>query len=435
MRMLATLVSVVMLLADASAPADLHGKVVTTDGQAVSGASVMIYSASPKKGAATSDPFDYPECEKSATADDQGAFTIAGVDASLQYELLVSADGYRPTMLKKVDPARGNITAKLNKPPADVEPEMMVKGRVTDDKGEPIFGAKVEVNACRSANSTQFGGESEFIESSSYTNAKGEFLLVIKKSGYTFDLRINSRSFAPTLFKGVSGGEATNEYSLTPGASITGKVVKDGQPVSGVKMMLVQEDRNSENWLGVKSAVTGDDGKYTFTHVHADTRYDVSATSKSLAGRGALPVATVASTGDGSTVEVEELSIEPGLTVSGQLVASSGTPAFDKARLTLSRNSGWDDGLEATADKDGKFEFKNVAADGYNLQIRLGGFHPSKENTSAEPYGARYLMGRVDEDITDLKIQLDPDPADPPNYNNRAGWEGIRNSRLTGVSQ
>jgi len=85
-------------------------------------------------------------------------------------------------------------------------------------------------------------------------------------------------------------------------------------------------------------------------------------------------------------------------------------------------------------DKDGKFEFKSIAPDLEVLQVKLSGFHVSKENASAEPYGARYLTGRVDDNINDLKIQLDPDPADPPNYNNRAGWEGIRSSPLRGIT-
>src|SRR5262245_39495237 len=118
--MLAALVSLVLLLADAP-PADLHGKVVGPDGHPNSGATAQVYSVTPKKGDATIKPTDHPDCEKSGGADTAGAFVIPAVDKTMFYEILVSADGFRPTLLKKVDPGRGDITAKLTKPPADVE--------------------------------------------------------------------------------------------------------------------------------------------------------------------------------------------------------------------------------------------------------------------------------------------------------------------------
>ena len=43
--------SLLMLLADGIAPTQLTGKVVDPDGNPVSGATVQVYSATPKKGA------------------------------------------------------------------------------------------------------------------------------------------------------------------------------------------------------------------------------------------------------------------------------------------------------------------------------------------------------------------------------------------------
>ena len=60
---------------------------------------------------------------------------------------------------------------------------MVVKGRIVDTNGKPAVGAKVEVSAYQEGNSTTFGGESSVIEPLTYTNAKGEFTLVAKKSG------------------------------------------------------------------------------------------------------------------------------------------------------------------------------------------------------------------------------------------------------------
>ena len=186
--MFAAILSALLLLADGSSSASLSGHVVGPDGSPVNGATVMVYTAAPKKGSPTTNPTESPDCGKTSITDASGAFAIDGVDSTQQFELLVLSDANRPLMLKKVDPARGQITAKLKSLPADVDATMVVKGRIVDTNGKPAVGAKVEVSAYQEGNSTTFGGESSVIEPLTYTNAKGEFTLVAKKSGLTFNM-------------------------------------------------------------------------------------------------------------------------------------------------------------------------------------------------------------------------------------------------------
>jgi len=54
---------------------------------------------------------------------------------------------------------------------------------------------------------------------------------------------------APTMFSHVLEGQ-TRSIMLAVGSTVTGRVVKDGQPLSGVKMLLIQVDHLSETWLG-----------------------------------------------------------------------------------------------------------------------------------------------------------------------------------------
>src|SRR5262245_14837379 len=108
--MFSLMLSVLLLLSDAPA-ADLSGKVVAPDGSAVNAATVLVYNASPKKGAPTTNPSEDPDCQKFATTDASGAFSIAGVDSSKSFQILVVSDTYRPLLLKKVDPVAGTITA------------------------------------------------------------------------------------------------------------------------------------------------------------------------------------------------------------------------------------------------------------------------------------------------------------------------------------
>ena len=112
--MLASLCLLFTLLADPTAPAELRGQVIGPDAKPV--ASATIYSSN---GSQT------------ATSDDQGIFTFAGVDPSLKYDLLVLADGFRPMMIKNADPRRA-ARAQLQVLPSDLDRDQMLHGRAVD---------------------------------------------------------------------------------------------------------------------------------------------------------------------------------------------------------------------------------------------------------------------------------------------------------------
>src|SRR2546423_6262333 len=179
----------IMVLADPTVPADLKGRVTGPDGLPVAQANVVVYGAAPRKGAATMNKFEYPDCSKSAKVEGEGAFTIPAVDSSLNYDLLVLADGFRPLMLRKVDPARGEIRAKLTPTPKEFD-NAPLRGHVVDSNGESVVGARVEPYGCRDGQQRWWGGTSEQCERDTYTDAKGEFVLLTKKPDLQFDIRI-----------------------------------------------------------------------------------------------------------------------------------------------------------------------------------------------------------------------------------------------------
>ena len=58
----------------------------------------------------------------------------------------------------------------------------------------------------------------------------------------------------------LAAGDDIHEFGTTTGARVTGRIVKDGQPLAGIKLDLVQQDRNSETFLDVVSAWTDETG-------------------------------------------------------------------------------------------------------------------------------------------------------------------------------
>jgi uncharacterized GH25 family protein len=424
------LLSLILLLSDPSSTANLTGHAIDPDGVPIPSATILIYTATPKKGPATLNPSDYPDCAKSTTADAQGVFTITGVDPSLKYELLVLADNFRPLLLKKVDPARGDIRAMLRALPKDIEQDHLIHGHIVDADGKPIAGARIEPYGEKNANERWWGSTPD-VEDHTFTDAKGEFVLVCKKSGIQIDLKLTARNAAPILAQLVSQGEQSTEFSLTPGATITGRLVKDGAPVPGISMKLSQVDRNMETWVGDFSAVTNEDGKFSFNHVKPSEKYTLYASIKSLAKDGALTLKPCNSTGDSTTTDVGDITVEPGVTVAGLLVDPDGKPV-PNTKVSLSRSDASDD-VDANTDDNGKFQFKSIpTGEVFELYVQSNGYHVTHNNQSFEPMNAMFLMGLVDQDINDLKVEVDKGPAEQ-RANNSNNWQTLRTGRLTGI--
>ena len=119
-------------------------------------------------------------------------------------------------MLKKVDPARGEITARLKLIPKDVQTDLTLKGHVVDSDGKPVVGARVEPFGIQDGQNRNWGGQSNWIEDGpTYTDAKGNWLLLAKKANVQVDIRITGRGIAPTNFPLQSVGDQVNEMTVT----------------------------------------------------------------------------------------------------------------------------------------------------------------------------------------------------------------------------
>src|SRR5262245_8836069 len=118
---------IIMLLAGAAGPAELRGTVVGPDGKPITHATII----------------DDGTARQRAISDDLGFFAISDIDPSLKYDLLVLADGFRPALLKQIDPRRSDAKLKLETLPKNLNADQLVRGRVVDAGGQPIVGAHV----------------------------------------------------------------------------------------------------------------------------------------------------------------------------------------------------------------------------------------------------------------------------------------------------
>jgi hypothetical protein len=195
------------------------------------------------------------------------------------------------------------------------------------------------------------------------------------------------------------------------GATITGRIVKDGKGVPNLPVKIEQKNREIQNYVGDAETVTNADGKFVAHDLKPDDDYYACGTMKGLAGIGAMDL-NDCRTGD------------PGTSTDGKPIPPGST-------VRLTRNE-LEDSIEATMDKDGKFEFKALPNAVMELTIDVHGYHLSDSNISFEPSNANMLLGKVDQDITDLRVQLDPGPNVEHNWNSNK-WDQLQSSELTGV--
>jgi hypothetical protein len=218
--------------ARADAP-NLTGIVLDDSGRPVTGARVMLYTAGVRSGTSPMCPSCWADCAKSATTSGDGAFRIASLDPQLVFRVLVVAEGYKPAFVEKVDPAAGPVRAKLTRVPADLEPARVLRGHVTDALGKPIVGATVSPVGAKMGE-RRWWGRVDGVDSGAVTNAAGEFAIICEQPDVALDLEVEARGLATARYALLRAGADPHALKLGEGATVTGKLVRDGKPLARV---------------------------------------------------------------------------------------------------------------------------------------------------------------------------------------------------------
>lgn len=419
----------------AVAASELTGTVLDEADKPLPRATVYLYTAAMKTGTSILCPSCYADCGKKALTDAAGGFAIKDLDPQLIFRVLVVREGYIPEFVTGVDPAKGAMSAKLLTLPKDLPSDRLVKGRVLNSINEPVVGAIVSPFGCQDGERRWWGATDDVADPLAVSNEHGEFVLVCHKSGLALDLQAEARGLATRNFPLRSAGEKLHDLVLSEGVTVVGRVLdRQGAPVAGVSVGLVQQNRRCELFTGAHEIGTGLDGRFCFSNIGPNQGHLLYGLMSSFGDRGAPAMKQVSAGDDGSTNDVGDLTIGSGHSVSGRIVLADGKPAPDGTRVLLSRDSAWDH-LQADCDADGRFSFKGVPhGELVNLSARAKGYHLSSKNKSFEPMNAIFLMGIIDQDITDLRVQLDPGPAQRDDAaRSGADWQRLQSTRLGGI--
>jgi protocatechuate 3,4-dioxygenase beta subunit len=346
------------------AAASVSGRVVTEDGSGVAGARVDLRAAAPPGGTLDADLL-VPGLSGSASTDDRGRFTIAGLGAGAAV-VEAGAAGYRPSEPERVEVGAGAAVDGLE---LVLGHGATLEGRVDDSDGRPIEGVRLSVGRV-----------------STRTDADGRYRLQGLAEGAQ-SVALEHASFGRQLYDvDVRPPVSTRDFTLAGGLPVEGRVVDPaGYPVEGAEIVLRSAGPQTP---AIYRAVAGPGGRFSIAGVAAAT-YDVEAGASGYATtvrRSGLRVR-------GAPVRDLELVLEPGTVLDGQLL---GLDPDEVARVTVDATGEAGQVRRAVVGAGGSYEIDGLGPGDWLVRARLPGGAREAEARVAVQHGQRRLSRDLD---------------------------------------
>lgn len=383
---------------------DLHGRVMFASGDPVTNATIFIYTAGPKTGAAVVCPSCYADCGKSARTGAAGEFTIAALNPELFFRLLVLAPGCEAKFVNKTDPGAGEKEITLMPLSAEkLKSPTRIAGLVMDEAGQPLAGATVSPEGVSYGSGSSWGGTDRYVDPLAVTDEHGQFWLFCTNGIDRVHAVVEGHGVAKRWVDLTPGRD--HLVRMQEGVTVSGKIFRHGQPVSNIVMGLVTKERRAGESLRGDELATDKNGLFLLPNVPPGREFVLYAKMDSLAG-DTVPVKIFTTGASGSEWDCGTLETQPAYRVAGRVVLSDGKPIPAATRLLLGRETAWDH-TEALLDAEGRFEFRGVPAESVRLNVSVPGYKFSKRNASLDWLNGG-LIGRVDGDLSDLTLLLEP---------------------------
>ncbi|HXJ60077.1 MAG TPA: carboxypeptidase-like regulatory domain-containing protein [Verrucomicrobiae bacterium] len=390
---------------------DLSGRVTRSDGTPLPKATVFIYTAGPKKGTASTCPSCYPDCRKNAQTDAQGRFTIEALDPTLRFRVLIVASGHQPEFLTKVDPGAGPVDAVLK--PLDLillKSKSNITGMVLDPAGKPLVGVVIGPEGVERGTTTQWGGTDDFVDPVGVSDDHGRFSLRCQENVNAVLALADGRGVAKRWVTLRPGRD--HLIRMQEGVTVTGRIVRNGQPFKNAAVGLVTTDRTCGKYLHDFEASSDANGFFALLNVAPDNDYYLFTKMDSLQDQGALPVKAIKSGTNGSVLQLGDLALTAGYRLAGKVSLTDGQPVPPDTRLFLGRERAWDH-TETPLDPDGRFEFRGIPDESVSLTVKIKGYTFSTRDPNFD-WANGGIAGRVNKNIDNLAVLMDP--GEPRSY-------------------
>lgn len=407
---------VIACLVSRLAASDLHGRVVDEEGKPVAGARVDVATAAPKVGQGIFCPSCYLDCKKWTRSDERGEFVIRGLSLKLKFRILSTANGKQTHLSKLFDPDSGELSFTLKNFPADTPENRIIEGQVVTAQGVPIPGALIEPYGAETSEKRWWGPVNA---QSAVTDDDGKFRMLLGEDFRGVDVKVSADELAGTRGKLLKPGKQTHRIVVPEGAKVTGKLVRDGKPLSGADVAVVQTERGVDNhFIKAVLATTDERGVFHFQALPASQEYVIFSPVGQRDGESHSETRPIVATKkfqvpeDGKTRDIGVVETVTGFDLTGKLVMTDGTPLPDGIKVLLGRDPAWDL-VQTSVGDDGKFAFHNLPTETYHVTVIAKGLmvdatRVKRQTTSANAIGVRL------KESTNVLIPLQPESVAKP---------------------
>ena len=392
---------------------NLHGRVLNQDGNPIPDSTVFINAGGPRVGRSMFCPTCYPDCRKHTQTSANGEFRIESLNPNLIFRLLVVNKDYKPQFVPRTDPLKSPVEIKLQPRKSDFPDHQALHGRIVTPEGKPLARAVVNFDffGGRDANC---GGECEGVDMVAVTDDDGQFTIGAEKKFDWMTIRVEAPGYARRKFFQLSS-EKTHELKMTEGATLSGRIVKEGKPIAGVAVGLVSVDR-SENFTGNYDIYTDSEGMFHFFNVPPYHMYYIYSLMDQSMGEYVAPASKVRIGADGTHRDLGDVPLLKGSRLKGKIELADGKPFPNDVQVMLGRNGASDTKFIHVA-PDGTFETAGVPVEAYSLSVSIPGYNVSARNKSLDRLNGVSLVGSIDAD-TFVQILMDSGQFARPDFRN-----------------
>ena len=354
---------------DTSRPS-ITGSVTGVDGTPLAGVRVDISTAAPKVGRGIFCPSCYLDCGKWATTDDDGQFTIASLDPTLKFHLVLTHPEYQTLQTPLIDPAGEAVSLSLDPLSEDIDPSRVVLGVVTQN-GTPVAGALVDPHGAKTVDRRWWGRVDGVTPT--VTDAQGRFAMVLPDDYLGLDIRVEGHGFCGEQRELLKPGAEPQSIEVRTGATVTGRLMHHGQPVAGMSIAVVQLNRSTADdiFIAAVGDVTDSEGRFEIRYLPPDQRYciySVAGEAKRSESPFILTTKTFTMPGTDESRDLGDLEVSQPCSIRGRVVRSDGKPLPPNLRLSFGRDPAWDL-VSALVEDDGSFEVTGLPPETYEVRV------------------------------------------------------------------
>lgn len=393
-------------------PSTVEGIVTGSDGRRLSNCLVRVVAAR-LPGTDEENIFvDDPLVGFETKTDAEGRFEITRVKEQRLYQLLFVEDDL-PLSIFPGAIGGSKIPVRL----LGEDPSAIPLLRVLDENGQPIMGAVAHPEGLGKGR----GGKHYGNQGTKAISDKHGVLMVKTNEGYSsICFKITAPGFAP-IKEWYPYSNFISPVSLGRGATVTGRIIKNGIALSNVTVGINGRDGEAGVYLGKYKTRTDHEGRFTLKNLTPNSQWHFFGTVASLKP-DSIKVRQIQTGDHQQTNDLGEIEVTRGFTLAGQVKSRYGTPLPKGLKVLVQLDHSYEN-LSDLADLEGHFKIEGIPSSSIEIDINRRPWKLSPANRSySDSRLPALIQGALLKDKLDLVLLVEQGPEPIYNTPSQNGW-------------